>query len=93
MIPIVVFPAGDPVAAGLVASLARRGGNITGLSNMQVGLSGKRLELLKEVVPKLSHVGVLWNPANPFSELALKETQVASRPLGLEVQPLEVRGS
>jgi putative ABC transport system substrate-binding protein len=92
MIPIVVFPVGDPVAAGLVASLARPGGNITGLSNMQVGLSGKRLELLKEVVPKLSHVGVLWNPANPFSELALKETQVASRPLRLEVQPLEVRG-
>ena len=92
-IPIVVFPVGDPVAAGLVSSLARPGGNITGLSNVQVGLSGKRLELLKEVVLKLSHVGVLWNPANPFSELALRETQVAARPLHIEVQPLEVRGS
>jgi putative ABC transport system substrate-binding protein len=92
MIPIVFLPVGDPVATGLVASLARPGGNITGLSNMQVGLSGKRLELLKEVVPKVSRVAVLWNPSNPFSELALRETEVAARALRVQLQSLEVRG-
>jgi putative ABC transport system substrate-binding protein len=91
MIPIVFVPVGDPVATGLVASLARPGENITGLSNMQVGLSGKRLELLKEVVPKVSRVFVLWNPGNPFSELALRETEAAGRALRIQLKPLEMR--
>jgi len=90
-IPIVFLPVGDPVATGLVANLARPGGNVTGLSNVQVGLSGKRLELLKEVILKVSHVAVLWNPGNPFSELALKETETAARAAGVQLQPLEVR--
>jgi len=64
-IPIVIGNAGDPVGTGLVASLARPGGNVTGLSVLNTELSGKRLELLKEVVPKLSRVAVLLNPANP----------------------------
>src|SRR5438045_2361964 len=71
-IPIVMAVAGDPVASGLVANLARPGGNITGLSNMTSELAGKRLELLKEIVPKLSRVAVLWNPQNPASMLNWK---------------------
>jgi putative tryptophan/tyrosine transport system substrate-binding protein len=68
----------DPVSSGFVASLARPGGNITGLAT--ISLSGKRLELLKEVVPKISRVAVLWNPPNPGSANALKETRLTARP-------------
>ncbi len=64
-IPIVMAAAGDPVASGLVPSLARPGGNVTGMSLMAPDLGGKRLELLKEVLPRLSRVAVLWNAANP----------------------------
>ena len=65
-IPLVMVAVGDPVGTGIVASLARPGGNITGLTSIAPELEGKRLELLREVVPKLSHIAVLWNPANPF---------------------------
>jgi len=65
-IPIVMTAAGDPLGSGLVASLARPGGNVTGLSLMAPDLAGKRLELLKEVLPGLSRVAVLWNAANPY---------------------------
>ena len=91
-IPIVMAVSSDPVGIGFVASLARPGGNITGLSFMLTEVSGKRLELLQEAVPKLSHVAVLWNPTNPNSILGFKETQTAAHALGLPLQSLEVRG-
>src|SRR5262249_25391414 len=81
------------VGIGYVASLARPGGNITGLSFMLTEVSGKRLELLQEAVPRLSHVAVLWDPANPSSTLGFKETQTAAHALGLPLQSLEVRGA
>jgi putative ABC transport system substrate-binding protein len=90
-IPIVMLASGDPLGSGLVASLARPGGNVTGMSLMAPDLGGKRLELLKEVLPQLARVAVLWNAANPYSELVFKETQSAGRTLGTEIQSLEVR--
>jgi len=90
-IPIVVASGGDPVAIGLVESLARPGGNITGLSQIAPELAGKRLELLKEVVPKLSRVGVLWNPQGRTSTLSWKEIQLPARELGVQLHSLEVR--
>jgi ABC-type uncharacterized transport system substrate-binding protein len=91
-IPIVMTAAGDPLGSGLVASLARPDGNVTGMSLMAPDLGGKRLELLKEVLPRLARVAVLWNAANPYSALLFKETQAAGRTLAIEVQSLEVRG-
>jgi putative ABC transport system substrate-binding protein len=91
-IPIVMISAGDPLGSGLVASLARPGGNVTGMSLMVPDLGGKRLELLKQVLPQLARVAVLWNSANPYSAIVFKETQVAGSTLGIEVQSLEVRG-
>ena len=91
-IPIVMSGAGDPLGSGLVASLARPGGNVTGMSLMAPDLGGKRLELLKEVLPRLTRVAVLWNAANPYSAILFRETQVAGRMLGIEVQYVEVRG-
>ena len=85
-IPIVVFVGYDPVASGLVASLARPGGNVTGLSMFHVELTGKRLELLKEVVPKASRIAVLWHAADPSVERAFKETRGAALALGLTVR-------
>ena len=90
-IPI-VFTGGDPVRTGLVASLARPGGNVTGLSDATVDVSTKRLELLKEVVPTLSRVAMLWNPANPTNPLQLKDTQAAAPALGMTVYAVEVKG-
>jgi len=90
-IPIVMTAAGDPLGSGLVASLARPGGNVTGMSLMAPELGGKRLELLKELLPRLARVAVLWNAANPYAALVFKETQTAGRALGIEVQSLEVR--
>jgi putative ABC transport system substrate-binding protein len=90
-IPIVMVAAGDPVAVGLVESLARPGGNITGLSQMSGEMVGKRLELLKEMVPRLSRVAVLWNPRNAASTLNWKEIQLPARQLGVELHSLEVR--
>jgi putative ABC transport system substrate-binding protein len=91
-IPIVMASVVDPVATGLVASLARPGGNITGLSVMTPELVGKQLEMLKEVVPKASRVAVLWNPANLGNAPQLKAAEVAARTLGVRLQPLEARG-
>jgi len=91
-IPIVMTTAGDPVGVGLVASLARPGGNVTGLSFMSPDLAGKRLQLLKEVVPRTLRVAVLWDAANPYPARAYEETQRAAQTLGIEVQSLEVRG-
>ncbi|MBI3058101.1 MAG: ABC transporter substrate-binding protein, partial [Deltaproteobacteria bacterium] len=91
-IPIVMAASGDAVGTGLVASLARPGGNVTGLTALSRELSGKRLELLREAVPGLSRVAVLWNAANPDKARDLEETQVAARALGLQLQSLEVRG-
>ena len=92
-IPIIMVTVVDPVRTGLVASLARPGGNVTGLSHFAgQELNGKRLELLREVVPKLSHVAILWNPANPSHPLQLRETEVvAAQTLGVRLRPLEVR--
>ena len=90
-IPIVMTAAGDPLGSGLVASLARPGGNVTGMSLMAPDLGGKRLELLKDALPRLSRVAVLWNAANPYSALVFKETQTGLQTLGIEVQSLEVR--
>jgi putative ABC transport system substrate-binding protein len=89
-IPIVCFACGDLLATGLVASLARPGGNITGQTIIAPDVTGKRLELLREVVPALTRVAVLWNPDNPVSVPELKETQAAARSLGLELQSLHV---
>jgi len=88
-IPIIFPTTGDPVASGLVASLARPGGNITGLTILSPELSGKRLELLKETFPRLSHVAVLLDPRQP--PLSFKETQTAGKALGVKLQFLEVR--
>jgi putative ABC transport system substrate-binding protein len=90
-IPIVMTYVGDAVARGLIVSLARPGGNITGLTSVSPDLAGKRLELLKETVPRLSRVGVLWNPASQGSTANFKETESVARSLGLRVQSLEVR--
>ena len=80
-IPIVMTAAGDPLGSGLVASLARPGGNVTGMSLMAPDLGAKRLELLKEVLPRLCRVAVLWNADNPYSVLVFKETQAGGRTL------------
>ncbi len=92
-IPIVMASAGDPLATGLVESLARPGGNITGLSQMAPELVGKRLELLKEIVPKLTRVAVLWDPQDRSSTLSWKEIQLPARGLGVQLHSLEVRGT
>ncbi len=92
-IPIVFGNVSDPIASGIVASLARPGGNATGWSNMLPELSGKLLELLKEVKPGIARVAVLWNPGNPGKTLDIKEAQVAARVLGVTLQSLELRTS
>jgi putative tryptophan/tyrosine transport system substrate-binding protein len=89
-IPIVLC-IGDPVGEGFVASLARPGGNITGLSAISTDLSGKRLELLKETFPRLSRAGVLWDAADQSAAANFKETEALARALGVQVQSLEVR--
>ena len=90
-IPIVFTLAGDPVGSGLAASLARPGGNVTGLSNLAAELSGKQLQLLKEAVPEASRVAFLYNPVNPATAPALNGAQAAARALGIQLQVLEVR--
>ncbi|HEV8674207.1 MAG TPA: ABC transporter substrate-binding protein [Methylomirabilota bacterium] len=90
-IPVVLAVADRPVEMGLVASLARPGGNVTGLTSLNFELSAKRLELLKEVLPKLSRVAVLYGP-DPRVPPTLEEMRAAGRRLGIKLQPLEVRG-
>jgi putative ABC transport system substrate-binding protein len=92
-IPIVMASAGDPVATGLVENLARPGGNITGLSQIAPELAGKRLDLLKEIVPGLSRVAVLWNPQDGSSTVSWREIQLPARQLGVQLHSLEVRSS
>ena len=91
-LPIVFGAAADPVGAGLVSSLARPGGNITGLSLMAQDLDGKRLELLKEAFPKVARVAFLWQSGGSRGNLALTEMEAAAKALGLKLQSLEVRG-
>jgi putative tryptophan/tyrosine transport system substrate-binding protein len=92
-IPILMAPVGDPVDIGLVASLARPGGNITGVSGIGVELAGKQLELLKEAVPGISRVAVLLNPTNPGTASTWREMEGAARALELTLHPVEVRGA
>jgi putative ABC transport system substrate-binding protein len=87
-IPIVMAVIGDPIAAGVVPSLARPGGNITGSTSMTPEIDGKRLELLKELVPRVSRVAVLWNPANPNNAARLKGMQAAAQALRLTLVPV-----
>ena len=91
VIPIVFAAANDPVGAGLVASLARPDGNVTGLSVQQVDAAGKRLELLREIFPGLRRLAILANVGNPGAALEMGEAQVAARTLGLEVTTIEIR--
>ncbi len=90
-IPLVMVAVGDPIGTGIVASLGQPGGNITGLSSIAPELEGKRLELLREIIPKLSHIAVLWNPVNPFHNASLKQAQAAAQTLRMKVQSVAVR--
>jgi putative ABC transport system substrate-binding protein len=93
-IPIVMIGSGvDPVGAGLVESLARPGGNVTGVTTLSTELGGKRLEMLKEAVPKVARVAVLYNPNTQNNVIELKEVQTAARALGLTVRSWDVRGT
>ena len=89
-IPIVMMQVGDPVGSGFVASLARPGGNITGLSSLAPELSGKRLDLLKEIIPKLSRVAVFGTSTSPDNAQSLKEVEIAARELKVQLQYLDV---
>ena len=91
-IPVVIGAAGDPVRAGIVPSLAKPGGNVTGVSSLALELEGKRLELLKELVPKVSRVGVFWHPDNPYSALATKEVERAAHALGVRILAVHLSG-
>jgi ABC-type uncharacterized transport system substrate-binding protein len=92
-IPVVMTRASDPIASGFVASLARPGGNITGLSTLAPELSGKRLELLKEIVPKLSRVAVLGTSTSPGNDQELREVELAAGSLGVKLQYVDVLSS
>jgi putative ABC transport system substrate-binding protein len=90
-IPLVMIAVGDPIGTGLIASLAHPGGNITGLTSIAVDLEAKRLELLREVIPKLSYIAVLWNPASPIQVASEKELQAAAQTLRIKVLSLGVQ--
>ena len=90
-IPIVLVTLEDPVAAGLVDSLARPGGNITGLTRLTRELSGKRLELFKEVIPRIARVGILWHADNQSAAIGFEEYEAAAHGMKLQLQSLEVR--
>jgi putative tryptophan/tyrosine transport system substrate-binding protein len=92
-IPIVMGSIGDPVSVGIVPSLARPGGNVTGFAAQNVDLEGKRLELLKDLLPNLSHVGVLANAANPLFEVGLQKLQPVAKELRVSIDVFEVRNS
>jgi putative ABC transport system substrate-binding protein len=91
VIPIVFGVAIDPVGSGLVASLAKPGGNVTGLSLQAANLAGKRIELLREVVPQLRRLAIIFNVGNAQPVLEMRETEAAARTLGIEVLPVEIR--
>jgi putative tryptophan/tyrosine transport system substrate-binding protein len=92
-IPIVMTSSADPVGTGLVASLARPGGNVTGLSTLALELGDKRLELLKEVVPNLTRVGILGGKESPSYARQMKEIEIAAKALGVRLQPVHMRGA
>jgi putative ABC transport system substrate-binding protein len=92
-IPVVMISVSDPVASGLVASLARPGGNVTGVSNFLPATTGKLLEFLRIVVPRLSTVGLLYNPTNPGKVLEVHELRTAANGVGVAIEPVEVRTS
>ena len=91
LIPIVLVGAGDPVGTGLVASLARPGGNVTGVSSQAADIASKRLELLREVIPSCRHLAIAGNAGNLINVLEMGEVQAAARTLGLEVTTFEIR--
>ena len=90
-VPLVMIAVGDPVGNGIVPSLARPGGNITGLSSIAPELEGKRLELLREIIPNLSHVALFLNPTNPFHVTSMKQARPAAEKLGIKLLVLEVK--
>jgi len=90
-IPVVIWSTGDPVGSGIVSSLARPGGNTTGLTIDSPELAAKRLQLLKEIIPGLARVAVIWNAANPYAAVVLKETQQAGSALAVRIESIEVR--
>ena len=90
-IPVVIWSTGDPIGSGIAASLARPGGNTTGLTIDSPELAAKRLQLLKEIAPGLTRVAVIWNAANPYAAVVFRETQQAARLLAIQVESIEVR--
>jgi putative tryptophan/tyrosine transport system substrate-binding protein len=92
-VPVVMIAVGDPIGSGLVPSLADPGGNLTGLSSIAPDLEGKRLELLREIVPKLSHVGMFINSGNPFHTASLQKARTAAETVRIMLQVLDVRTS
>jgi putative tryptophan/tyrosine transport system substrate-binding protein len=90
-LPIVSFTAGDPVGTGLVDSLARPGGHITGISDVSAEMTPKRMELLREIVPRLRRVAILWNATDPGMTLRYRASETGAKVMGIEVQPLGVR--
>jgi putative tryptophan/tyrosine transport system substrate-binding protein len=91
VVPIVFAAVGDPVGSGFVTTLARPGGNVTGLSSLAVDLAGKRLDLLREAIPNLGRLAIMGNVGNPLTVLELGELQAAARQLGLQLDTLEIR--
>jgi len=89
-LPVVFMAVGDPVGAGVVDSLARPGGNVTGLSDLAAGLQGSRLQLLRDVVPAAAQIAVLMNPGTPYAALAYKELEEAAKPAGIGLKAFEV---
>ena len=92
-IPIVMVSVGDPVGTGLVASLAWPGGNVTGLSDVNLDLSAKRVELLKETLPAATRMAIVLNPGHPPNAAQLRETKIAAQALGVEIHPFEICGA
>jgi putative ABC transport system substrate-binding protein len=92
-IPVIVGGTGDPVKAGIVTSLAKPGGNVTGVSSVALELESKRLELLKEVVPTVARVGAFWDPENAYSALANKQEEMAASALGVRLHPVRLRAA
>jgi putative ABC transport system substrate-binding protein len=91
-IPIVMLVGGDPIGSGLITSLARPGGNVTGITTLSPRLSVQRLALLKDVVPRVAQVAILFNPDDETKVVEWQQTQVAARQFGVRLRPLEVRG-
>jgi ABC-type uncharacterized transport system substrate-binding protein len=92
-VPLVMVAVGDPVGTGLVQNLARPGGNLTGLSSIAPDLEGKRLQLLREAVPSLTHVAMFFNSLNPFQVASVRQAGIAAQTLGIKLQPFDIRTS